>query len=71
MKFTKTKMPWSEFQKILDQWFFFPFLENETSELRSVAIEEVLRSYGYTWDDVLNYICEENYEPHSLSNMVA
>jgi hypothetical protein len=37
----------------LDKLFFLPLAPNETLELRALAIEAMLVTNGWTWDEVL------------------
>lgn len=44
----------------LDQLIFSPLIEDETIEERADTIRVYLRSNGWTWESVLEYICNEN-----------
>lgn len=47
------KAPYSQVSEQLDKFFFLPFKENETPDMRAEAIESYLKITGWTWDEVL------------------
>jgi len=47
------KAPYSQVSEQLDKFFFLPFAENETPDVRAQAIESYLHITGWTWDEVL------------------
>lgn len=48
------KATYSQVSEQMDKFFFLPFTEGETPEIRATSIDAYLESVGWTWDDVLN-----------------
>lgn len=53
------KSTWTTISTGLDQLWFTPLLDCESVVDRADAIENFLKSNGWSWDEVLDYIAKE------------
>lgn len=60
------KASWGIISVGLDQLFFSPLLEDETAESRDETIVKFLTANGWTWDDVLDRMAEEDGHGRSV-----
>lgn len=59
MTLSSKKISYAELSIELDKFFFLPFGDDESPEMRAEALEAYLKSVNWTWDDVLNAIVNQ------------
>jgi hypothetical protein len=52
------KLPYSSLTTELDKLFFLPLAENESIQTRDCAINALLTSNGWTWDELINELAK-------------
>lgn len=57
------RMPYNQFSLVLDQLYILPLSAGETIHDRCFAIENCLKSNGWSWDEIINVLSEEKILP--------